>query len=300
MADSGKPVVDEVIHKSDLDSLITTISSSGSRIEDRSLISLSLKKLDGSSSAVHLFYSLGDLADANSTDTDLVEKKAVVDALAKKIDKSSTTQTIIANEFQASATDGAIEITPWSINSTDSDGKTTQIYRTDFGWLGPITKSLQIKDSDNSNSGNEVSLMNSSTTYTLNLPSTIKATFAGNLTGNVTGNCSGSSGSCTGNAATATVASALGDDFGFHKHANTESDNTTATFTVTADKAYLLFQTHSNHYGMYLINTYAKGFTTIIDNNDGLTGISVNKSRNKITVTSNAGRLSLIMVGRNT
>ena len=51
---------------------------------------------------------------------------------------------------------------------------------------------------------------------------------------------------------------------------------------------------------MYLISTYARGFTTIIDNNDGLTGISINKSKNKITVTSDAGRLSLIMVGRNT
>ena len=98
----------------------------------------------------------------------------------------------------------------------------------------------------------------------------------------------------------ATTAAALGDDFGFHQRANTESSSTTATFKVTPDKAYLLFQTHSNHYGVYLISTYAKGHATILDNNDGLTGLSVNKAGNKITVTSTSGRLSLIMVGRNT
>ena len=98
----------------------------------------------------------------------------------------------------------------------------------------------------------------------------------------------------------ATTATAIGEDFGFHQRANTESSSTTATFKVTPDKAYLLFQTHSNHYGVYLISTYAKGYSTILDNNDGLTGLSVNKNGNKITVTSSSGRLSLIMVGRNT
>ena len=220
------------------------------------------------------------------------------DNITGKADIMSKSQTITANKFLTASTldKGTIEITPWSISATNTNGTKTNYFHVDFGWLGPITKTLQISDSSNTNSGTKVSLMNSTQDNVLNLPSTIKA----NITGNVTGNVSGSSSSCTGNAATATKATALGDDFGFHQRANTESNSTTATFNVTPNKAYLLFQTHSNHYGMYLISTYAKGYTTIIDNNDGLTGLSVNNSGNKITVTSSSGRLSLIMVGRNT
>ena len=158
-----------------------------------------------------------------------------------------------------------------------------------------LKTSVQLKTTDGTNTSTGVNF-DGSAGISINLPSTIKAS----ITGDVTGNVSGSSGSCTGNAATATKDTALGDDFGFHQRANTESSSTKVTFRVTPDKAYLLFQTHSNHYGMYLISTYAKGYTTIIDNNDGLTGLSVNNAGNKITVTSSAGRLSLIMVGRNT
>ena len=238
-----------------------------------------------------------------------------------KADLTNDSQTITASRFIASSSYGTVDITSNSISAKGTSGTKINYFHSDFGWMGPISKTLQINDSSNTNSGTKVSLGNTETDYVLNLPSTIEADITGNvtgssalctgnaasatklkksvqlkttdgtntstgvnfdgsagvsinlpstikasITGDVTGNVSGSSGSCTGNAATATKATALGDDFGFHQRANTESSSTTATFRVTPDKAYLLFQTHSNHYGVYLISTYAKGYATIVYN----------------------------------
>ena len=116
-----------------------------------------------------------------------------------KADLTNNSQTITANKFLTSSTydKGTIEITPWSISATDStNGTTTRYFHVDFGWMGPITKTLQINDSSDTHSGNKVSLMDGTVDHVINLPSTIEA--------DIVGNVSGSSGSCTGNAATAT------------------------------------------------------------------------------------------------
>lgn len=201
MADSGKPVAGEVIHKTDMDNFVTGIISEGKDFDDNYVTRYYYQTASGSK------YSFATSAGASTPmgyNDSFVTVEALVASLDNKADKNNSSQTITAK------------------------------------------------------------------------------TFTGTLSGN------------------ATTATALGDDFGFHQRANTESSSTKVTFKVTPNKAYLLFQTHSNHYGVYLISTYAKGYATILDNNDGLTGLSVNNDGNKITVTSSAGRLSLIMVGRNT
>ena len=116
-----------------------------------------------------------------------------------KADLTNNSQTITANKFTTSSTydKGTIEINPWAISATDSsNGTRTNYFHVDFGWIGPITKTLQINDSSDTHSGNKVSLMDGTVDHVLNLPSTIEA--------DIVGNVSGSSGSCTGDAATAT------------------------------------------------------------------------------------------------
>lgn len=84
MADSGKPTVGEVIHKTDLDGCLTAVALNISgRIDDEVSYVLNNTTLSGNSSEV-VFKSTQDLA--SGTDTSLVEKKAVVDALSKKIE----------------------------------------------------------------------------------------------------------------------------------------------------------------------------------------------------------------------
>lgn len=84
MADSGKPAVGDVIHKTDLDGCLTAVSLNiSSRIDDEVSYVLDNTTLSGNSTNV-VFKSTQDLTSA--TDTALVEKKAVVDALSKKIE----------------------------------------------------------------------------------------------------------------------------------------------------------------------------------------------------------------------
>ena len=123
----------------------------------------------------------------------------VNDVRTGKADLTNASQTITANKFKTSSTldKGTIEINPWAIAATDSTNATrTNYFHVDFGWIGPIAKTLQINDSSDTHSGNKVSLMDGAVDHVLNLPSTIEA--------DITGNVTGSSGSCTGNAATAT------------------------------------------------------------------------------------------------
>lgn len=84
MADSGKPTVGEVIHKTDLDGCLTAVALNISgRIDDEVNYVLNNTTLSGNSATV-VFKSTQDLT--SGTDTALVEKKAVVDALSKKIE----------------------------------------------------------------------------------------------------------------------------------------------------------------------------------------------------------------------
>ena len=113
-----------------------------------------------------------------------------------KADLTNNSQTITASRFIASSDYGTVDITSNSISAKGASGTKINYFHSDFGWIGPISKTLQINDSSNTNSGTKVSLGNTETDNVLNLPSTIKA--------DITGNVTGSSGSCTGNAATAT------------------------------------------------------------------------------------------------
>lgn len=84
MADSGKPAVGEVIHKTDLDGCLTAVALNISgRIDDEVSYVLNNTTLSGNSTKV-VFKSTQDLA--SGADTTLVEKKAVVKALDKKIE----------------------------------------------------------------------------------------------------------------------------------------------------------------------------------------------------------------------
>lgn len=86
MADSGKPTVDEVIHKTDLDGCLTAVALDISgRTGDEVSYVLNNTALSGNSSKV-VFKSTQDLT--SGTDTSLVERKAVVDALGNYYTKS--------------------------------------------------------------------------------------------------------------------------------------------------------------------------------------------------------------------
>lgn len=79
MADSGKPTVGDVIHKTDLDGCLTAVALNISgRIDDEVSYVLNNTTLSGNSSEV-VFKSTQDLT--SGTDTALVEKKAVVNGL---------------------------------------------------------------------------------------------------------------------------------------------------------------------------------------------------------------------------
>ena len=73
-----------------------------------------------------------------------------------------------------------------TINGTSFNG-TANITTANWG----TARNISITDGTNTSTAVSV---NGSKAYSLNLPSTIKATFVGNLTGNVTGNCSGTAG----------------------------------------------------------------------------------------------------------
>ena len=73
-----------------------------------------------------------------------------------------------------------------TINGTSFNG-TANITTANWG----TARNISITDGTNTSTAVSV---NGSKAYSLNLPSTIKATFVGNITGNVTGNCSGTAG----------------------------------------------------------------------------------------------------------
>src|SRR5574344_746919 len=93
---------------------------------------------------------------------------------------------ITATNFYGVASNAAKLATARKINGTDFDG-TANITTAAWGY----SRNMQITDGTNTSTPVSV---NGSQSCSLNLPSTIKATFVGNITGNVTGNCSGTAG----------------------------------------------------------------------------------------------------------
>lgn len=94
MADAGVPKKDDVIHKTDMDGFVTALNASSGTWKDKdgndqSKIEWSTQTFDGNQSAQ--FTTIGSLHEpatpgTNGGDTALVQRKAVVDALAKKIE----------------------------------------------------------------------------------------------------------------------------------------------------------------------------------------------------------------------
>ena len=92
---------------------------------------------------------------------------------------------IVGNLTGNAATSTKLQTTR-TINGTNFDGS-ANITTVQWG----TARNISITDGTNTSSAVSV---NGSQAYSLNLPSTIKATFVGNITGNVTGNCSGTAG----------------------------------------------------------------------------------------------------------
>lgn len=94
MADAGVPKKDDVIHKKDMDGFVTALNASSGTWKDKdgndqSKIEWSTQTFDGNQSAQ--FTTIGSLHEpatpgTNGGDTALVQRKAVVDALSKKIE----------------------------------------------------------------------------------------------------------------------------------------------------------------------------------------------------------------------
>ena len=112
---------------------------------------------------------------------------------ATLLDASGNTQfpgTVTATAFYGTVTGNASSATKLqtarTINGTSFNG-TANITTANWG----TARNISITDGTNTSTAVSV---NGSKAYSLNLPSTIKATFVGNLTGNVTGNCSGIAG----------------------------------------------------------------------------------------------------------
>lgn len=157
---------------------------------------------------------VGKQIDFHATDDSELDYSARISADNTGFTLTGTTKGTFSGDLTGDVTgdltgnaDTATQLkTPRSINGTNFDG-TSNITTNKWG----TTRTITIKDSDSTNAGTAVNV-DGSGNVTLPLPSTIKASLAGNvtgnvtgnLTGNVTGNVSGSSGSCTGNAATAT------------------------------------------------------------------------------------------------
>ena len=189
-----------------------------------------------------------------------------------------------------------------TINGTSFDG-TANITTANWG----TARNISITDGTNTSTAVSV---NGSRAYSLNLPSTIKATFVGNITGNVTGNCSGSSGSCTGNAATATTATKATQDSAGQQIDTTyikglavsgrtitytKGDGTTGTITTqdtNTDTKVTQTVTTTNAEYPVLFSADANKTATSTTTAGFSSNIKINPSTNTITATTFKGNCS--------
>src|SRR5574344_2471814 len=139
-------------------------------------------KLQNSTSEIRTDINiLQDYADTKANDSSVVHTTG-----DETIEGTKTFSSNIVGNLTGNAATSTKLQTTRTINGTNFDGS-ANITTVQWG----TARNISITDGTNTSSAVSV---NGSQAYSLNLPSTIKATFVGNITGNVTGNCSGTAG----------------------------------------------------------------------------------------------------------
>src|SRR5574344_1041559 len=162
-------------------------------------------KLQNSTSEIRTDINiLQDYADTKANDSSVVHTTG-----DETIEGTKTFSSNIVGNLTGNAATSTKLQTTRTINGTNFDGS-ANITTVQWG----TARNISITDGTNTSSAVSV---NGSQAYSLNLPSTIKATFVGNITGNVTGNCSGTAGdvawaNVSGKPATYTPSSHTHDD----------------------------------------------------------------------------------------